>query len=230
MNRYVIGDVHGAYKALLQVLERSGFNYKEDLLISLGDTVDGWSEPHLCVKEYLKMNRFIGIEGNHDNWFIRYLKLGYADRMWLQQGGLATQRAYLFNTKMMDEHYEKFFSKLRPYYIDENNNLFVHAGYDHNVGFEYSVKENYLWDRDLYQTACRLHTKGYKFPEFNKIFIGHTATIGITDEPHFVCNVVNVDQGAGWFGKLTLMNIDTLEYFQSDNVQTLYPDETGRRR
>lgn len=230
MRRFVIGDVHGAFKALKQVLKAANFDYTNDLLISLGDTVDGWSEPHLCVKEYLKMNKFLGIEGNHDNWFIKYLKTGIADRMWLMQGGISTQRAYLFDTKMMDEHYEKFFSKLRHYYVDEHNNLFVHGGYSTDGEFEANTKDDFLWDRSLYKQACSLHVRGHKFGGFNRIFIGHTATISITDKPHFVCNVVNIDQGAGWNGKLTLMNIDTLEYFQSDNVQTLYPDETGRRR
>lgn len=73
--------------------------------------------------------------------------------------------------------------------------------------------------------------------EFTEIFIGHTATIndslnekGIRDfKPVIKGGVYNLDQGAGWVGKLTIMNVDTKEYFQSDEVGTLYPDEKGRR-
>ena len=36
----VIGDIHGGYKALVQVMQRSKFNIHEDLLICLGDYVD----------------------------------------------------------------------------------------------------------------------------------------------------------------------------------------------
>jgi serine/threonine protein phosphatase 1 len=41
---FVIGDIHGAYLALKQVLERSDFDYENDLLITIGDIVDGWSD------------------------------------------------------------------------------------------------------------------------------------------------------------------------------------------
>ena len=41
-------------------------------------------------------------------------------------------------------------------------------------------------------------------------------------------NIFNLDTGAGWDGKLTIMDIDTLRYWQSDNVKTLYKDERGR--
>ena len=39
----VIGDIHGALKALLQVFERARIT-ADDKLIFLGDYVDGWSE------------------------------------------------------------------------------------------------------------------------------------------------------------------------------------------
>jgi len=37
-----------------------------------------------------------------------------------------------------------------------------------------------------------------------------------------------MDTGAGWNGRLTIMNTDTKEYFQSDKVNDLYPNERGR--
>ena len=39
----VIGDIHGGLRALQQVLEKGKIT-KTDLLIFLGDYVDGWSE------------------------------------------------------------------------------------------------------------------------------------------------------------------------------------------
>jgi len=36
-----------------------------------------------------------------------------------------------------------------------------------------------------------------------------------------------MDTGAGWSGKLTIMDIDTNEFWQSDVVKDLYP-EGGR--
>jgi serine/threonine protein phosphatase 1 len=41
MRTFAIGDIHGAYKAMMQCFERSGFDYKKDHLIVMGDVCDG---------------------------------------------------------------------------------------------------------------------------------------------------------------------------------------------
>jgi hypothetical protein len=38
-----------------------------------------------------------------------------------------------------------------------------------------------------------------------------------------------MDTGAGWTGKLTIMDVQTKEYWQSELVQLLYPDAVPRR-
>ncbi len=66
--------------------------------------------------------------------------------------------------------------------------------------------------------------------DFNKVFVGHTSTSRLdpTLKPVKACNVWALDQGAGWEGRLTLMNVETEEYFQSDIVKELYPNVKGR--
>ena len=73
-------------------------------------------------------------------------------------------------------------------------------------------------------------TELLKVKAYNEVFVGHTTTQKPYPDmkPVHTSNVWNLDQGAGWSGKLTLMNIDTKEYFQSDLVTELYPDELGR--
>lgn len=44
------------------------------------------------------------------------------------------------------------------------------------------------------------------------------------------CNVINMDTGAGFHGKLSAFEIHTSELIQSDVVQTLYPDHVGRNK
>ena len=52
MRTLVIGDIHGALKALKQCLKKSAYNDREDKLIFLGDYVDGWPESAELI-EYL---------------------------------------------------------------------------------------------------------------------------------------------------------------------------------
>ena len=67
MKRYVIGDLHGNYKALMQVLKKSKFNYEKDFLIIIGDVVDGYSCSYEVVEELLKIKNKVFIIGNHDS-------------------------------------------------------------------------------------------------------------------------------------------------------------------
>ena len=59
-----MGDSHGAYKAFLQVMERSGFDYENDRLICLGDVSDGWPEVPELVEELLKIKNLVWVRGN----------------------------------------------------------------------------------------------------------------------------------------------------------------------
>lgn len=89
MKRFVIGDIHGAFLGLKQVLEMVNFNYEEDLLISLGDLCDGWPDVRLVINEVMKIKNFQMVMGNHDKWFLEYSKdqLDTGEiRNWLHHG------------------------------------------------------------------------------------------------------------------------------------------------
>src|SRR6202008_3351966 len=90
----VLGDVHGAHRALVQVLERAGFDREQDGLVFLGDVADGWFETGLCIDELLAIPNLVHLLGNHDDWFLRWLQGGAADVLWLTQGGWATLESY----------------------------------------------------------------------------------------------------------------------------------------
>ena len=66
---FVIGDIHGAYRALRQCLERARFHYENDRLICLGDVADGWPETREAVDELLRIRQLTYILGNHDWWY-----------------------------------------------------------------------------------------------------------------------------------------------------------------
>lgn len=233
--RLVIGDIHGAHRALLQVFERSGFKYEEDQLISLGDVADSWSEVPQCFDELLAVKDLIYVLGNHDEWLYNWFVTQEEPVIWLTQGGLQSIRAYNKYTGDRSKH-EMLLKHAKPYYVTDDNKLFVHGGYDwHNPIEETSVMD-LTWDRHLWDVALfwrQVSPACYKcyVQDYDEVFIGHTATSQVdpTLKPVQASNVWNVDQGAGWEGKLTLMDIDTKEYWQSDLVGELYPDEKGRR-
>ena len=62
-------------------------------------------------------------------------------------------------------------------------------------------------------------------------YIGHTPTLYYNvDVPMQGCNVWNIDTGAAFTGRLSIMDIDTKQFCQSEVVKNLYPGEKGRNR
>jgi serine/threonine protein phosphatase 1 len=90
--KIVIGDIHGALKALEQVFARLKLE-KKDELIFIGDFVDGWSESARVIQYLIdleKTNHCVFIKGNHDAWAEEWLTTGMADPEWVQHGGAET--------------------------------------------------------------------------------------------------------------------------------------------
>jgi len=58
---------------------------------------------------------------------------------------------------------------------------------------------------------------------YKEIYLGHTTTQEFRSMlPLHFCNVWALDTGAGWSGKLTIMDVDTKQYWQSDLTPVLY--------
>ena len=134
----VFGDVHGSLKALEQLIEKIALR-DSDRLIFLGDYVDGWSQSSGVI-EYLAglAARYacIFIKGNHDAWCEVWLQTKIADRTWLFNGGRATIDSYHdYGEAQIGQHLE-FFNRMHNYFIDEQNRLFIHAGFSSMHGPE----------------------------------------------------------------------------------------------
>lgn len=239
---FVMGDIHGHIIGLRQCLERSGFDYEKDLLIQLGDIVDRNEGVYECVEELLKIKHLIAIKGNHDQWFDEFIKTDFHPWLW-NHGGEKTIHSYLkhskgkricfrsgsgfktsLNSTNIPAQHREFFKNQVLYYIDSQNRCFVHAGFDRHTNFIQQKEGTYYWDRTLWQDALDYlgdNTSYLSFqtiPNFKEIFIGHTPTTGWEkDQPMNAYNIYNLDTGAGDSGRLTIMEIETKQYWQSDS-------------
>jgi len=239
----VIGDIHGGLKALLQILQKAEIK-QNDILIFLGDYVDGWSESP-AVLEYLialsEQQKCIFLRGNHDELLLDWLENRHEnikEELWFKHGGKATVDAYLTVSETEKQKHIAFLKSLRNYYLDAENRLFVHAGFTNmnGVSQEFFPKLLY-WDRTLWEVAlCLDENRDKNSPEYPKrlkiyseIFIGHTP-ISKTEIVAPLCknSVWNLDTGAAFSGVLTIMDCASKMYWQSDKLRELYPNEIGR--
>lgn len=234
MKRYVIGDIHGRATALKEVLTLCNFDYTKDKLIVLGDVVDGGTETKQVVDELLNIKNLIYIMGNHDEWFINHMNHGFQEEIWLQQGGAETLRSYgakvheaelVTDDSVVDNSHlcipvthQEFFNTGKLWYI-EDKMLFIHAGLNPKIPkIESQRRVDLLWDRNLIEFA-----KKKTVPEYKKVFIGHTTTqtqgrnpfVKDCMAPIWYHNLCMMDTGAGWSGKLSLMDIDSGKYWCS---------------
>lgn len=254
---FVIGDIHGAHRALQQVLALAGFHPAQDTLIQLGDVTDGWPDVHACVEELLQIKHLIAMRGNHDIYFRDFIRTGVHPRAW--KGCEATLASYaraagrdirierkmygIFTDLTPDDiapaHQQFFTTTQRNYYVDDQYRLFIHAGFDRREPLALQGEEAWCWDRKLWSQAMSFEStargtmeEGSRFKmedNFREVFIGHTPTLlWDQDTPMHAANVRNLDTGAGWDGKLTIINLETKEYWQSDKIPELYPGEPGR--
>ncbi len=235
-----IGDIHGGLKALIQLVERIELR-PNDTIIFLGDYVDGWSDSAKVVTyliQFSKKYRCIFLRGNHDDLCENWLRTGELNEQWLQHGGQSSIEAYKeVSSKELKEHLN-FYSKMIEFHVDNNNRLFIHAGFTNLRGPDQEYHSTSLfWDRTLWEMALamdeRLHRDSEQYPKrlllFKEIFIGHTPVTRIgKDKPLNIANVWNIDTGAAFKGKISAIDIISKEIWQSDPVHELYPAEQGR--
>ena len=241
--KLVIGDIHGGLRALHQIMERAKVT-KEDILIFLGDYVDGWSESPQVIDYLMDLaskQECIFIRGNHDDLLLDWLTgdtKEIDETMWYHHGGEATVLAY---EKLSDEKKKEhidFLESLQNYYLDDMNRLFIHAGFTNLNGIHYEYfPKMFYWDRSLWETALSLDEsipkESFHYPKrltlYNEIYIGHTPVTKINQTvPIQKACLWNVDTGAAFTGPLTIMDVDTKEFWQSEPLKDLYFNEKGR--
>jgi serine/threonine protein phosphatase 1 len=225
--RFVIGDIHGAYRALIQCMEKADFNYEEDELVCLGDVCDGWPETRRCMDLLLGIRKLTYVMGNHDTWFLKWMKTGDVENIWYVQGGEASIMSYA--GKPIPSSHIQLLERAKEFHLD-NNVLFVHAGILPHMRLSDQNSDVFFWDRTLARLAMSKveNTNAESLTPYDEIYIGHTPTR--FGKPVKGAEVWLMDTGAGWEGNLSMMNIGTKEYFVSDKVPELYPGIQGRSR
>ncbi len=217
MRRFVIGDIHGNVTALEECLEKSHFDMDRDLLIALGDVCDRGEHTRESIELLLQIKNLVYILGNHDKWFLQRALTGKPEELWMIQGGRSTMRSYK-GGPIPEEHIRLLQEAPLYYLLDEGTRLFVHAGINPDKPLEEQDEYDLVWSRELVDRAMSVidDPDVENLTPYEEVYVGHTPTINYDLEvPVFVKGVWMMDTGAGWWGPLTIMDIDTKEYWQS---------------
>ena len=182
-----ISDIHGQADAMERLLEHANFNPRKDRLFLLGDYIGKGSNSletlHL-VKKYVQ-NGAIALRGNHEQRVIQQCKKG--DHLWKW----------------------KTFLNTLPYWYEDSEFLFVHAGIRPGVPLK---KQKPI---DLISIRKPFITKS--FPYKKTIVFGHTPTdrLGVTHGRLWVKkNKIGIDTGAGHGDYLSLADLSNRLQYQ----------------
>ncbi len=213
MNRiFAIGDIHGCLEKLEDLVEVIAANPKKDKLIFIGDYIDRGSFSREVVEYVIglksKFKNVIFLLGNHEQMFLNYLE-GVDEETYLYNGGKYTLSDY--GIKSSDSPSEKkgkipemhfiFLQSLLPYY-QTNDYIFVHAGLIPGVPLKKQATQDLLWVR--HQFIDSDHDFG------KRVIFGHTPL----SRPLIMENKIGIDTGAVYGGKLTCVELPTLNIYQ----------------
>ena len=178
---------------------------------TLGDIVDFGRGVRECIDYIISLPNRIVIMGNHDYWFLCWAEKGIILYDWRVQGGEATMKSYRNDIRHIPLEHINLLKNALYFYIDKKNRLFLHGGYDIKKPVKDQDTYSLLWNRNLVEVASN-----EVIPFYSHVFIGHTRTQVInSDVPVHLHNLTMCDTGAGRDGFLSIINVDTFEFWQS---------------
>lgn len=192
--RIFIGDVHGHYDGLMQLLEMMALN-SDDQVYFVGDLIDrGPKSAH--VIQFVRENTYPCVLGNHEQLLLESFPGNrvsqYALQAWLQSGGQTTVASF-DKPELLLESLEWFRSL--PTHLDLGDVWLVHAGLHPKLPIHAQTAQEYCWIRDEFHSMPKPYFK-------DKVIItGHTITFTLPG-----VSPGNVATGQGWF------DIDTGAY------------------
>lgn len=192
--RIFIGDVHGHYDALMQLIANLSVG-TDDQLYFVGDLIDrGPKSAH--VIQFVRENGYPCVMGNHEQLLLEAFPNNqvsqYALKAWLQSGGQTTVASFDKPELLLES---LTWLRSLPTYLDLGDVWLVHAGVHPRLPLHTQTMQEFCWIRDEFHSMPKPY-----FP--NKLIItGHTITFTLPGVPPG-----KVAQGQGW------LDIDTGAY------------------
>lgn len=93
----VIGDIHGRFNTLIELLDKANYNPESDILVSVGDLIDRGPRSVEVIDFFAAPNRY-AVRGNHEQMVLN-------NKKWLavwsypQNGGPATNRSLIASNR-----------------------------------------------------------------------------------------------------------------------------------
>lgn len=212
-NVYVVGDLHGCYSMLMTKLKELNFDFKNDVLLSVGDLVDRGPENEQCIS-LINEDWFHAVTGNHEDFCILgatdfrievHHKAGNNGGGWLYKYNEAERIEIVKPFKelplMMEVKWKgkKFGLVHADLPVQDWDVLKLMVENDDEWHHDRSIRDHIIWSRNLVNYSYA------EIANIDYVFLGHT----VLNSHKFVGNAIFIDTGAVFGGgrELTIMNL-----------------------
>ncbi len=209
---FAIGDIHGCFDSLKELVENRIQLQKTDKLILLGDYIDRGTKIKEVVDFIIDLlNKgydVVTLLGNHEAMLLDAITDKELISKWIQNGGSDTLKSFCINSlEFLESKYLSFFKSLNQFF-EFQEYLFVHAGFNDELDNPFDDSYHMIW-------KCR---ENYTNPLLKDKYIVH----GHCPIPIAACEeqiknnnfVINLDTGCVYsanneYGRLTALEINT---------------------
>jgi serine/threonine protein phosphatase 1 len=211
----VVGDLHGCYDELMEMLETAGFG-QDDRVVCVGDLVTKGPKNREVLDLFMTDSRFRTVIGNHD---LALRRKWHGEKVKLK----ASQKATHKELKSDKEKYLPFLNTL-PFTIDLGTHLVVHAGLRPNVALYSQTSEDMTLLRTLGKNReSHDGTPWYEVYDGDKVVLfGHWPA----PEPRRGPRAIGLDTGCVYGYNLTAYIIEE-DKIITTRARQVYEDREG---
>jgi serine/threonine protein phosphatase 1 len=215
---FVVGDIHGSFTALEQLLQQAGFQAATDRVFAVGDLIDRGAESQR-VTEFLNYPWFHSIMGNHEKILLDSADDPNLYKSWTSYNGGAWWKHT--PVEQQQEIRQAIAELAIAFEVATGNGRvgIVHADIPNTMSWQQFVqnihhnsecKEYALWSRNRFRRIRTLGTAN-SLQGIDHVVFGHSPTPQVIRMAH----IHYIDTGAALIeetglGKLTLLQIHPL--------------------
>lgn len=201
-----IGDIHGCYHTLLNLMNRISYTSATDTLVFVGDYIDRGFLSYEVVSTLRKLraqageDKVICLRGNHEQMAIDAHEIG-DNNLWYYNGGMATSYSFEKNDASISSAVAWF--KSLPLVYETPQIIFCHAGLTHPL-LKDNTEHDLLWGRNWITTETEAREKhvifGHTPSRNNRAYIVKTGDICIDSACVYdgnLCALVIEQDGSG---------------------------------
>ena len=207
---YAIGDIHGCFNHLINLLDLVNPDLEKNKLVFVGDYLDRGPQASKVVDFIIDLKKkhnpenIICLMGNHERMFLDFLQ-GQEEMFFILNGGASTAVSYWGShwersERLLPPEHDDFFATLKLYY-ETDDYIFVHGGLRPGLPLAAQKEEDLLWIR-----------REFIVSEFNfgrRVIFGHTPV----RTPLVLPNKIGIDTGAVYGNKLTCVLLPEEKFF-----------------